>query len=120
MEDAKTKIRIATNQLAAKHMFVGRYYQERGECLASINRFRIVVEGYSNTPQVEEALARLTQCYYALGLIQEAQSAAALLGHNFPDSPWYSHAYELLKKDGIPAKGHSDSWLGKLAKKLSR
>ena len=86
-EDAKTKMRVAFDQLAGKEMLVGRYYQERREFLAAINRFRRVVEKFPTTRHVEEALARLTESYFALGLANEAQNAAAVLGHNYPDSP---------------------------------
>ena len=87
-DDAKAKIRFARDQLAGKEMQVGRYYLERKEYLAAIKRFRGVVEEYSNTRQVEEALARLVEAYYALGLTSEAQMAASVLGKNFPDSQW--------------------------------
>ena len=67
------------------------------EYIAAINRFKIVVTSYQTTRHVEEALARLTEAYYAMGLVGEAQTAAAVLGHNFPDSQWYKDAYELAK-----------------------
>ena len=86
VEDAKAKIRYARDQLAGKEMQIGRYYLERREYIAAIKRFRNVVESYSNTRQVEEALSRLTEAYYAMGLYGEAQTAAAVLGNNYPDS----------------------------------
>jgi outer membrane protein assembly factor BamD len=82
VDDAQTKIRFARDQLAGKEMQVGRYYLERKEYLAAISRFRVVVEQYSNTNQVEEALARLVEAYYAMGVTTEAQTAAAVLGCN--------------------------------------
>ncbi|MEM7289920.1 MAG: outer membrane protein assembly factor BamD, partial [Pseudomonadota bacterium] len=97
VEDAKAKMRITQDQLAGKDMLVGRYYQERREFLAAINRFRKVVENYPSTRHVEEALARLTESYFSLGLIEEAQNSAAVLGHNFPDSKWYQESYQLLQ-----------------------
>ena len=100
-EDAKTKIRFARDQLAGKEMQVGRYYLERREYIAAIKRFRFVVENYSNTRHVEEALARLTESYYAMGLTSEAQTAAAVLGHNYPDSEWYKDSYTLLQSGGL-------------------
>ncbi|MEV6576291.1 outer membrane protein assembly factor BamD [Streptomyces sp. NPDC051577] len=92
--DAQAKIRFARDQLAGREMQVGRYYLERKEYLAAVSRFRIVVEQYQNTNQIEEALARLTEAYYAMGLADEAQTAAAVLGNNYPDSQWYADSYE--------------------------
>ena len=111
VEDAKRKIRITQDQLAGKQMLVGRYYQERREFLAAINRFRRVVELYSATRHVEEALARLTESYYALGLTEEAQNTAAVLGHNFPDSEWYQDSYKLLQAGGLEPRESNKSWL---------
>ena len=113
VEDAKTKIRFARDQLAGKDMQVGRYYLERKEYLGAIKRFRNVVEEYSNTRQVEEALARLTEAYFALGLTSEAQTAAAVLGKNFPDSPWYKDSYKLLQGGGLEPRENTGSWLSK-------
>jgi outer membrane protein assembly factor BamD len=112
-EDAKTKIRFARDQLAGKEMQVGRYYLERREYIAAIKRFRYVVENYSNTRQVEEALARLTESYYAMGLTSEAQTAAAVLGHNYPDSEWYKDSYALLQTGGLEPRENKGSWLSK-------
>jgi outer membrane protein assembly factor BamD len=110
-EDAQKKILITRDQLAGKEMLVGRYYQERREFLASINRYRKVVENYPSTRHVEEALARLTESYYSLGLIQEAQNSAAVLGHNFPDSKWYDDSYKLLQTGGLEPRESKTSWL---------
>lgn len=111
VNDARTKIRITRDQLAGKEMLVGRYYQERREFLASINRYRRVVEKYPSTRHVEEALARLTESYFSLGLAEEAQNSAAVLGHNFPDSEWYNDSYELLQTGGLQPRESSNSWL---------
>ena len=100
VDDARKKILITRDQLAGKEMQVGRYYLERREYLAAINRFKTVATQYQDTRHVEEALARLTEANLAMGLVGEAQTAAALLGHNFPDSHWYKDAYNLLKKKG--------------------
>lgn len=115
-EDAKRKMRIAKDQLAGKEMLVGRYYMERREFLAAINRFRTVVERFEDTRHVEEALARLTESYYALGLTSEAQTAAAVLGHNFPDSQWYKDSYALLEKGGLRPVENQGSWLSRASK----
>jgi outer membrane protein assembly factor BamD len=111
IEDAKRKMRITRDQLAGKEMLIGRYYQERREFLAAINRFRNVVEKFSATRHVEEALARLTESYYSLGLAQEAQNSAAVLGHNFPDSQWYKDSYKLLQTGGLEPREAPNSWL---------
>lgn len=116
VEDAKTKIRFARDQLAGKDMQIGRYYLERKEYLGAIKRFRNVVEEYSNTRQVEEALARLVEAYYALGLVSEAQTAAAVLGKNFPDSSWYKDSYKLLQGGGLEPRENQGSWISKASK----
>ncbi len=112
-DDARDKIRFARDQLAGKEMQTGRYYLERREYLASIKRFRYVVENYSNTRHIEEALARLTEAYYAMGLVSEAQTAAAVLGRNYPDSQWYKDSYKLLQKGGVEPRENAGSWLSK-------
>ncbi|MBN9075316.1 MAG: outer membrane protein assembly factor BamD [Rhizobiales bacterium 65-79] len=113
VEDAKTKIRFARDQLAGKEMQVGRYYLERREYLAAIKRFRDVVENYSNTNQIEEALARLTEAYYAMGIAPEAQTAAAVLGRNYPHSKWYKDSYALLQSGGLSPSENKSSWISK-------
>lgn len=118
VDDAQTKIRFARDNLAGKEMQIGRYYEERKEYLAAISRFRNVVESFPNTNQVEEALARLCESYYALGLTDEAQTAAAVLGHNYPDSPWYKDSYTLLKSKGLEPRENESSWLSRAGKKL--
>ncbi len=112
-DDAQAKIRVARDQLAGKEMQVGRYYLERREYAASVTRFRNVVESYANTRHVEEALARLTETYLAMGLVSEAQTAAAILGHNFPDSEWYAESYSLLQSGGLEPRQNSGSWLSR-------
>ena len=116
VEDAQAKVRFARDQLAGKEMQVGRYYLERREFIAAAKRFRYVVENYSNTRHVEEALARLTETYYAMGLTSEAQTAAAVLGHNYPDSQWYKDSYALLQTGGLEPRENSGSWISKAGK----
>ena len=84
----------------------------------AMNRFKVVVTQYQTTRHVEEALLRLTECYMALGIVQEAQTAAAVLGHNFPDSPWYQDAYNLVKGGGFEPKASEGSWISKAFKKV--
>ncbi len=110
---AKNRILIVQDVLAAAEMNVGRFYQKRKNYLAAINRFKTVILKYQTTAHVKEALLRVTECYLALGVVPEAQTAAAVLGHNFPDSKWYARAYALLKNDGHVPKMHSGSWLSK-------
>lgn len=97
--DARIKIDLTQDHLAGKQLEIGRFYQQRGETAAGINRFREVVERYQTTSQVPEALHRLVESYLLLGVVPEAQKYAAVLGHNFPDSPWYRRSYALLGKD---------------------
>lgn len=111
--DAKYKIQIARDQLAAKEMEIGRFYLEKRNYTAAINRFREVVGKYQTTRHVEEALMRLTEAYMALGITNEAQTAAAVLGHNFPDSPWYKDAYTLLQSGGLQPREEAGSWLSR-------
>jgi outer membrane protein assembly factor BamD len=109
--EARNRTRIMRDLLAAQEMMVGRYYLRHNNFLAAINRFRTVVTDYQTTEQVEEALMRLTEAYMALGIVNEAQTAAAVLGHNFPDSKWYSHAYALLGNVGLQPQQHEGSWI---------
>lgn len=109
--DAKEKLLVAYDQLAGKEMSVGRYYLGNGQYTAAINRFREVVERWQTSTHIEEALYRLTEGYLLLGLTNEAMSAAAVLGHNYPSSEWYTRAFELLGKQGLAPQLNSGSWL---------
>ncbi len=99
--DARGKILFMEDQLAGKEMQIGRYYQERRQHLAAVNRFKGVVEAYDKTRHVEEGLFRLTESYLALGLVNDAKESASLLGHNFPDSDWYQSAFKLVSGDKV-------------------
>jgi outer membrane protein assembly factor BamD len=110
-DDAEKKIIVARDQIAGKEMQIGRYYLERREYTAAINRFNGVVIKFQSTRHVEEALERLTEANLALGLVGEAQNAAAILGHNFPNSPWYDDAYKLLQSGGLEPNEDSGSEL---------
>lgn len=116
--DAKYRVQVARDQVAGREMEVGRYYLERRNYTAAINRFREVVAKYQTTRHVEEALQRLTEAYMALGLTGEAQNSAAVLGHNFPDSPWYKDAYALLKTGGLEPRENADSPISRAFKGL--
>jgi outer membrane protein assembly factor BamD len=99
--DSTLKLDLVRDHLAGKEMAVGRYYMERGQYLAGINRFKNVVDQYQTTTHVPEALERLTESYVALGIYPEAERTASVLGYNYPGSPWYQDAYNLLTSKGI-------------------
>jgi outer membrane protein assembly factor BamD len=113
-DDAKQKIQVATDQLGGKEMSIGRFYLHRRNFVAAINRFRAVLTNYQTTRHAEEALYRLVEAYVGLGVTDEAETAAAILGHNFPDGEWYKNAYALLKSGGLSPQEHQDSWMMKL------
>jgi outer membrane protein assembly factor BamD len=116
--DARYKMGVVRDQLAAKEMTVGRFYLTRKNYPAAINRFHDVLGKYQTTRHTEEALYRLTEAYLAMGVTNEAQTAAAILGHNFPDSQWYKDAHALLKTGGLEPHEYTDSWLSKIGKTL--
>ncbi len=116
--NAQRKIEVARDQLAAKEMAIGRANLDKKNFIGAINRFKVVVTQYQTTRHVEEALMRLTECYMTLGIVQEAQTAAAVLGHNFPDSQWYKDAYKLVKAGGLEPQEDKGSWMSKAFKKL--
>jgi outer membrane protein assembly factor BamD len=115
---AKKKLEGARDQLAGKEMSVGRYYADKRDYTAAINRFKTVVTQYQTTRHVEEALMRLTEAYMAIGIVGEAQTAAAVLGHNFPDSKWYKDAYNLVKSGGLEPSENKGSYLSKAFKRF--
>ena len=101
--DARLKIDLVRDHLAGKEMEIGRFYQRRNEWLASVVRFRKVIDEYQTTTHTPEALMRLTESYLALGVPEEARKAAAVLGANYPGSKWYARAYELVQKNAPAA-----------------
>ena len=109
---------MARDQLAGKEMEIGRFYLKKRDFLGAINRFKVVVTQYQTTREVEEALERLTEAYIALGIVGEAQTAAAVLGHNFPDSPWYKDAYRLVKGHGVEPSEDKGSWISRAFKRV--
>jgi len=114
--EAKKKIEMARDQLAGKEMAIGRFYLNKRDFSGAINRFKVVVTQYQTTREVEEALERLTEAYVALGIVDEAQTAAAVLGHNFPDSAWYKDAYRLVKGAGAEPNENKGSWISRAFK----
>jgi outer membrane protein assembly factor BamD len=113
-QDAELKVDLIRDHLAGKEMEIGRYYQRREFWLASINRFQTVVEKYQTTTHVPEALHRLTESYLALGLTDEAQASAAVLGYNYPGNDWYQRSYALLQGQQLEPKEGGSSWLSRL------
>jgi outer membrane protein assembly factor BamD len=115
---AKRKIEIARDQLAGKEMDIGRQLLNSRNYAGAINRFKVVVTRFQRTRHVEEALLRLTEAYMALGIVEEAQTSAAVLGHNFPDSRWYKDAYALMQSRGLQPNENKGSWISQAFKKF--
>ncbi|WOF74657.1 outer membrane protein assembly factor BamD [Parvibaculaceae bacterium PLY_AMNH_Bact1] len=111
--DARLKIDLTFDHLAGKEMEIGRYYLNQQSYVAAINRFRSVIVTYQTTTHVPEALHRLTESYLSLGVVTEAQTAAAILGHNFPGSDWYEDSYALLSGNDLEPRENQDSWMSK-------
>jgi outer membrane protein assembly factor BamD len=111
--EAQRRLDITRDQLAGKEMETGRFYLERRNYIGAINRFKVVVTSYQTTRHVEEALERLTEAYLSMGVVNEAQTAAAVLGHNFPESRWYRDAYSLLQSGGLEPREDADSWISR-------
>jgi len=110
-KSAILKFDLAFDHLAAKEMEIGRYYLKRGNYTAAINRFRVVVQDFQTTSHTAEALHRLTESYLALGLNDEAQTSAAILGYNYQSSPFYDDSFALLKGRGLSPEAKGDGWL---------
>jgi len=102
--DLKFKLDLVINQLAAKEISIARFYIKNEKWIAAINRLKIIAEDYEETIFVEEALHRLVEIYYRIGLENEAKAAAALLGYNYNSSEWYARSYKVLNKDYKPPK----------------
>lgn len=116
--DARVKIDLTRDHLAGKEMEIGRWYLHQGQYVAAINRFRRVIEVYQTTSHAPEALERLTEAYLALGIRDEAQTAAAVLGYNFPGSKWYKDSYELLQEAHVAPQEDKGSWISQAWKSL--
>ena len=117
---AVLKFDLAFDHLAGKEMEVGRYYLKRRHWPAAINRFRVVVEDFQTTTHTPEALLRLTEAYLALGLADEAQTAAAILGYNYQSSPFYDDAFRLLSGEGLSPEARGDNWLSAIYRQAIR
>lgn len=110
-KDAAAKALLARDHLAGKEMEVGRYYLKQQAYVAAINRFEKVIKEYQTTSHTPEALYRLVEAYLAVGVASEAQTAAAVLGHNYPGSDWYKDAYGLLQGSGLQPQENKASWI---------
>jgi outer membrane protein assembly factor BamD len=117
---AMLKFDRAFDHLAAKEMEIGRFYLRRGHYTAAINRFRVVVEDFQTTSHTPEALHRLVEAYLSLGLTDEAQTAGAILGHNFQSTDWYQDSYALLTGRGLRPEAAGDSWLTQIYRQVIR
>ncbi|WP_281984126.1 outer membrane protein assembly factor BamD [Thalassorhabdomicrobium marinisediminis] len=117
---AELKFDLAFDHLAAKEMEVGRYYLKRDHFAASVNRFRVVVEDFQTTTHTPEALHRLVEAYLSLGLVEEAQTAGAILGYNYQSTPWYQDSYALLTGQGLEMRSIGDSWLSAIYRQMVR
>ena len=101
--DLKFKLDLVDNQMAAKEISIARFYIQNEKWIPAINRLKVVVENYDKTIFVEEALFRLVEIYYRIGLVEEAKAAASLLGYNYNSSEWYERSYTVLNKNYKPA-----------------
>ncbi|WP_027258350.1 outer membrane protein assembly factor BamD [Leisingera aquimarina] len=108
------KFDLAFDHLAGKEMEIGRYYLRRGHYTSAINRFRVVVEDFQTTSHTAEALHRLVEGYLSLGLTSEAQTAGAILGHNFQSTEWYDSSYKLLTANGLKLRDRGNNWLSQI------
>ena len=116
--DAVLKMDLARDNLAGKEMDVGRFYLQRREFGAAAGRFRNVIQYYSRTSHVPEALHRLTEVYLSLGVTAEAQNAAAVLGYNYPNSGWYRDSYRILRQRDLKPVKDEKSWISRALDKV--
>ena len=119
--DAKWKMGLIVDQMAAKEMYIGRYYMKMEKWIAAINRFKFVVKHYDTTVYIEEALHRLVEIYYKIGLVEDAKKVAATLGYNYGSGEWYKNSYRIFNKSYKTAKitkKKKDSFIRKKFKKL--
>jgi outer membrane protein assembly factor BamD len=115
---SQIRFNFLRDHLASKEMEVGRYYLKRSHYAPAINRFRGVIEDFSTTSQVPEALHRLVEAYLSLGLVNEAQTAGAILGYNYRSTEWYDRTFELLSSKGLKPKSSGNSWLSKIYRQV--
>jgi len=114
------KFDLAFDHLAGKEMEIGRYYLKRKHYAAAANRFRVVVEDFQTTSHTAEALHRLVESYLSLGLTDEAQTAGAILGHNYQSTQWYQDSYALLTGQGLSMSSAGTNWLSSIYRQVIR
>jgi outer membrane protein assembly factor BamD len=115
---SQIRFNFLRDHLASKEMEVGRYYLKRSHYAPAINRFRGVIEKFPTTSQVPEALHRLVEAYLSLGLVNEAQTAGAILGYNYRSTEWYNRTFALLSSKGLKPKSSGNSWLSKIYRQV--
>ena len=116
--DARFKIDLIVDQMAAKEMSIARFYMKTGKWIGALNRLKTVVEKYEKTIFVEEALHRLVEVYYKLGLIEEAKQAASILGYNYKSGDWYKKSYKVFNKNYKTKKIKKKKEMGLIRKKI--
>ena len=116
--DARFKIDLIIDQLAAKEMSIARYYMKTTKWIPALNRLKIVVNNYDQTVFVEEALHRLVEVYYRLGLLEEARQAASVLGYNYGSGDWYNKSYKVFNKQYKSKKNSEKKEMGLIRKKI--
>ena len=118
--DARFKINLIIDQLAAKEMSIARYYMQTEKWIPAINRLKIVIKDYDRTVFIEEALYRLVEVYYKIGLEEEAKQAAVILGYNYQSSEWYKRSYKLFNKKYKPKSIKKDKELGLIRRTIKK
>lgn len=118
VKDAELKRDTTLDQLAGKEMAVGRYYLKNAQYIGAINRFQTVAKTYDTTSHVEEALHRLVEANLALGLVDEAKANAAVLGHNYPGSDWYTASYSMLTGQNLTGGLSQDAWYSRMYRQV--
>jgi outer membrane protein assembly factor BamD len=116
--DARFKIDLIVDQLAAKEMYIARFYMQTEKWIPALNRLKVVVDKYEQTVFVEEALHRLVEVYYRLGLIDEAKQAASILGYNYKSGDWYKKSYKVFNKNYNTKKVKKKKEKGLIRKKI--
>ena len=116
--DARFKIDLIIDQMAAKEMSIARFYMKTKKWIPALNRLKTIVEKYDKTVFVEEALHRLVEVYYRLGLTEEAKQAAAILGYNYQSGEWYKKSYKVFNKKYKPKTIKKKKEMGLIRKKI--
>ena len=115
--DAYFKLDLIVDQLAAKEISIARFYMQTEKWIPALNRLKLIVEKYDKTIFIEEALHRLVEVNYKIGLEDEAKKAAAILGYNYQSSEWYERSYKIFNKKNKPKKVKKEKEMGLLRKK---